>query len=68
MDRILLSKPVVGGAEKDAVLAALDSGWVAPAGPDLAAFEAELARLTGRSHAVALSSGTAALQDRKSVV
>lgn len=61
MDRILLSKPVVGGAEKDAVLAALDSGWVAPAGPDLAEFEAELARRTGRSHAVALSSGTAAL-------
>lgn len=40
---------------------ALDSGWVAPAGPELAKFEAELAIATGREFAVALSSGTAAL-------
>lgn len=61
MERIALSVPVVGDAEKQAVLAALDSGWVAPAGPDLDAFEAELARTAGRTHAVAVSSGTAAL-------
>jgi dTDP-4-amino-4,6-dideoxygalactose transaminase len=39
----------------------MKSGWVAPAGPDLAAFEAEVAELVDRRHAVALSSGTAAL-------
>lgn len=61
MERIVLSVPVVGEAEKQAVLAALDSGWVAPAGPDLDAFETELARAAGRAHAVAVASGTAAL-------
>lgn len=59
--RILLSPPDVGEAERRAVLAALDSGWVAPAGPDLTAFEAEVAAFVGRRHAVALASGTAAL-------
>lgn len=41
--------------------AAFDSGWVAPVGPDLDAFEAELAAFSG-SHVAAVSSGTAALQ------
>ena len=43
------------------MLRALRSGWVAPAGPELVAFEEELAARCGRDHAVALSSGTAAL-------
>ena len=43
------------------MLAAFDSGWVAPVGPDLAAFESDLAAATARDHAVALASGTAAL-------
>lgn len=61
MNRIFLSPPDVGPAERDAVLGALESGWIAPAGPELDAFERELADATGRAHAVALSSGTAAL-------
>ena len=44
------------------LLAAFDSGWVAPAGPDISAFEAELADLTGVSAVAALSSGTAGIQ------
>ena len=32
------------------------AGWVAPAGPDLDAFEAEFGRLTGTGHALALTS------------
>ena len=39
----------------------MTSGWVAPLGPEVDAFEGELAEATGRSLAVALSSGTAAL-------
>ena len=39
----------------------LESGWLAPAGPGLAAFEAELAAVTQQSHALATTSGTAAL-------
>jgi pyridoxal phosphate-dependent aminotransferase EpsN len=59
--RIYLSPPDIGEADRVAVLRALDSGWVAPAGPELPAFESELAAATGRAHAVALASGTAAL-------
>ncbi len=60
-DRILLSPPDVGQLEQEYVLRAMQSGWVAPAGPDLEAFEAEVAARVGVEHAVALSSGTAAL-------
>jgi dTDP-4-amino-4,6-dideoxygalactose transaminase len=60
-DRIFLSSPDVGAAERDALLRAFDGGWIAPVGPDLDAFERELADLTGWEGAVALSSGTAAL-------
>lgn len=43
-------------------MAAFDSGWIAPLGPDVDAFERELlAQVGGDGHAVALSSGTAAL-------
>ncbi len=59
--RVLLSPPDVGDLEQEYVLRAMKSGWVAPAGPDLDAFEAEMASRVGRQHAVALSSGTAAL-------
>ena len=48
-------------AEKEAVMRALDSGWIAPLGPEVDAFEAELAAFSDRKHAVVLSSGTAAL-------
>lgn len=58
---IYLSPPDVGLQEREALLRAFDSGWVAPAGPELAAFEAELAAYVGAEACVALSSGTAAL-------
>lgn len=60
MSRIFLSPPDVGTAERDALLRAFDSGWVAPAGPELDGFEQDIAELTGWPGAVALSSGTAA--------
>lgn len=56
-----LSPPDVGEDERASLLAAFDSGWVGPVGPDLPAFEAECAAAVGVGHAVALSSGTAAL-------
>jgi dTDP-4-amino-4,6-dideoxygalactose transaminase len=59
--RIYLSKPDVGPLEEAYVLAALRSGWVAPVGPEIDAFESEVAARTGTAHAVAVSSGTAAL-------
>lgn len=56
-----LSSPDISPLEKEAVVAALDSGWVAPTGPDLSAFESEVARNCGRQFGVGVSSGTAAL-------
>ena len=61
MTQIFLSAPDVGELESKYVLEAISSGWVAPAGPDLAAFEAEMAARAGVPHAVALASGTAGL-------
>lgn len=61
VEQILLSYPDVGELEEEYVLHAIRSGWVAPAGPDLAAFEREVAERVGVSHAVGLSSGTAGL-------
>lgn len=61
MDRIFLSPPDAGQADRDALVRAFDSGWIAPAGPDLVAFEEECAAACGRAFGVAVSSGTAAL-------
>ncbi len=58
--RIHLSAPDVGPAERAALLDAFDSGWIAPVGPALTAFEGALTARVGWP-AVALSSGTAAL-------
>lgn len=58
---LLLSPPDVGEEERKLLLEAFDSGWVAPAGPALAAFEEDVAARLGVRAAVALSSGTAAL-------
>jgi dTDP-4-amino-4,6-dideoxygalactose transaminase len=60
-DRIFLSPPDVGPRERELLIAAFDSNWIAPAGPDLALFESAVADRVGRKHAVALSSGTAAI-------
>ena len=59
--RIFLSPPFAGAAERKAVAAAFDSKYLAPCGPDVERFERQLAALAGRRHAVAVSSGTAAL-------
>ena len=61
MSRIYLSPPEVGAEERRMLLEAFDSNWIAPLGPDVDAFEAEFAERIGVGHAVALSSGTAAL-------
>lgn len=60
-DRIFLSPPDVGEHEQHAVLAAMQSGWIAPLGPEVEGFEHDLADRVGVEHGVALSSGTAAL-------
>ncbi len=61
MARVYLSPPHVAGREVELVTEAIASNWIAPLGPHVDAFEAEVAQVAGVGHAVALSSGTAAL-------
>ena len=61
MSRIYLSPPDISQQDRSAVELAFDSGWVAPVGPDLDAFEAEVASRVDRSYACAVNSGTSAL-------
>jgi dTDP-4-amino-4,6-dideoxygalactose transaminase len=61
MARLYLSPPHVAGREAELVQEAIASNWIAPLGPHVDAFEAEVAAAAGVEHAVALSSGTAAL-------
>ena len=59
--RIYLSPPSVLGDEEAAIVAALRSNWIAPLGPEVDGLEADLAERVGVDHALALSSGTAAI-------
>lgn len=59
--RIYMSPPDIGALEREFILEALESNWVAPMGPSLDAFEREVAERTGVGHAVGLASGTAGL-------
>ena len=59
--RIYLSPPDIGSDEQALVAEAFASNWIAPLGPQVDAFEREFAHCVGAEHAVALSSGTAAL-------
>ncbi len=59
--RIYLSSPTMHGEEQSYVKEAFDTNWVAPLGPNVNAFEKEIAAYTGCGHAAALSSGTAAI-------
>lgn len=60
-ERIFLSAPHMSGTERLLVEEVFASNWIAPTGPMVDRFEADLAHLTGVGHVAALSSGTAAL-------
>jgi len=51
----------MSGREMKYIQEAFDSNWIAPVGPNIDAFEEELCRYTGSRHALAVSSGTAAI-------
>ncbi len=59
--QILLSTPHMGSSEMEYVEEAFRTNWIAPLGPNVDAFEKEIAALAGVGHAAAVSSGTAAL-------
>jgi dTDP-4-amino-4,6-dideoxygalactose transaminase len=61
-NKIWLSSPHMGGAEREFVTEAFDTNWVAPLGPNVNGLERDLESfLSEGSHVAALSSGTAAI-------
>jgi len=59
--RIYLSAPAMCGKEMEYIQQAFTDNWIAPLGPNVDAFEAEICAYTGAEWAVAMSSGTAAI-------
>ena len=59
--KLWLSPPHLCGSEAQYVQNAINSNWIAPVGPSLEQFEVRFAERIGTAHAIALSSGTAAL-------
>ncbi len=58
---IPVNEPLITQDAKDLVAKSLGEGWISSAGPYVEQFEAEFASYLGVKHAVAVSSGTAAL-------
>jgi perosamine synthetase len=58
---IPVNQPLLDGNEKKYLLECIESGWISSEGPFVAEFERRFAERVGRRHAVAVSSGTAAL-------
>jgi pyridoxal phosphate-dependent aminotransferase EpsN len=60
-NKILLSMPHMSGQEMCFIEDAFKTNWVAPLGPNVSAFEADIENYIGIKKAVAMSSGTAAI-------
>lgn len=60
-NRIPLSAPHMSGNEMHYIKEAFETNWIAPLGPNVDAFEKEIASYVGINGAVAVSSGTAAI-------
>lgn len=60
-EQILLSTPHMGSWEREFVDEAFKTNWIAPLGPNVDAFEREIASYVGIEHAAALISGTAGI-------
>lgn len=59
--KVHLSPPHMGGEEMRYIQEAFDTNWIAPYGPNIDAFEREMAQYIGISSTLALSSGTAGI-------
>lgn len=59
--RIYLSSPHMSGLEQGYIHQAFEQNWIAPIGPNVDAFEQELAHALGVKHVAAVASGTAAI-------
>jgi perosamine synthetase len=62
MKSIPVNVPKLDGNEAKYLVQAIESGWISSEGPFVNQFEQQFAKRHGRKHAIAVSSGTAALQ------
>ena len=60
-EKLWLASPTMHGEEQKWINDAFQKNWITTAGENIDFIEAEIAKKIGRKHAVALSSGTAAL-------
>lgn len=61
MKKIYLSPPHMSGNEMQYIKNAFTTNWIAPTGPNCDLFEERIKNYVGSNHAVAVSSGTAAI-------
>ena len=59
---IPVNTPLIDGSESDYLQKCIETGWVSSEGPFVEEFEHKFAKLCNRKHAVAVSSGSAALE------
>jgi perosamine synthetase len=59
---IPVNQPLLDGNEARYLQECISSGWISSEGPFVEHFEAGMAAVTGRRHAIAVSNGTAALE------
>ena len=59
---IPVNSPLIDGSESDYLQKCIETGWISSEGPFVEDFEHEFANLCNRKHAVAVSSGSAALE------
>ena len=59
--KIFLSPPHMGDLERNYLLEAFDSNWIAPVGKNIDLFEEETSHYVNRKYALAVNSGTSAL-------
>ena len=57
-----VNEPLLEGNELEYLKECIDSGWISSEGPFVERLESDMAKYTGRRHAVAVCNGTAALR------
>ncbi|MBE0476877.1 MAG: DegT/DnrJ/EryC1/StrS family aminotransferase [Coriobacteriia bacterium] len=57
-----VNEPLLDGNEKAYLAECVETGWISSEGPFVRRFEEEMAALTGRRHAVAVTNGSSALE------
>lgn len=62
MTFIPVNEPLLNGREKEYLCECIETGWISSEGPFVKRFEHDMAEYVGRKHAIAVSSGTAALE------